>query len=64
MHDKKREVYAKLLAPILALHLQIIKHDVDQPEHKVVLDQMTTQMVDATTVTEWTGILGGVAMST
>ncbi|HEX3068864.1 MAG TPA: hypothetical protein VHX14_09820, partial [Thermoanaerobaculia bacterium] len=39
LHDKKREVYAKLLAPILALHLQILKPDKDRPAHEVILDQ-------------------------
>ncbi|HVQ36527.1 MAG TPA: hypothetical protein VMS31_03290 [Pyrinomonadaceae bacterium] len=48
LHDKKRDVYAKLLAPFLALHLQILKGDGDRPAHKVVREKMTTQMVDAT----------------
>jgi hypothetical protein len=48
LHDKKREVYAKLLAPILALHLEMLKPNKEQPAHEVVLAQMTTQMVEAT----------------
>jgi hypothetical protein len=47
LHQKKREVYAKLLAPMLALHLQILKGE-EQPAHDVVLGQMTSQMVEAT----------------
>ncbi|MGZ5445942.1 MAG: hypothetical protein ACXW5U_27055 [Thermoanaerobaculia bacterium] len=48
LHDKKRDVYAKLLAPMLQLHLQILKGDDDKPAHKVILEKMTTQMVEAT----------------
>lgn|GEM_PF-2414586 len=48
LHDKKREVYAKLLAPILALHLEMLKPSKERPAHEVVLEQMTTQMVEAT----------------
>lgn len=48
LHDKKRDVYAKLLAPFLVLHLQILKGEGDRPAHKVVREKMTTQMVDAT----------------
>jgi hypothetical protein len=48
LHDKKREVYSKLLAPILALHLQMLKPDKDRPAHEVVLEKMTSQMVEAT----------------
>jgi hypothetical protein len=48
LHDKKRDVYAKLLAPILALHLQILKPEDGRPSHEVILEQMTGQMVDAT----------------
>ncbi|MEA2166486.1 MAG: hypothetical protein QOK37_4613 [Thermoanaerobaculia bacterium] len=47
LHDKKREVYAKLLAPMLALQLQMLKGG-DRPAHEVVLTEMSAQMVTAT----------------
>lgn len=48
LHDKKRDVYAKLLAPFLALHLEILKGDTGRPAHKTVRENMTTQWVEAT----------------
>jgi len=48
LHEKKREVYAKLLAPMLALHLQLLRKNQDKPAHEVVLSEMTAQMVEAT----------------
>ena len=46
LHDKKREVYAKLLAPMMALHLQIIEGE-ESPGARL-REKMTVQMIEAT----------------
>src|SRR4028118_211419 len=46
LHDKKRDVYAKLLAPFLALHLQILKGEGDRPAPQGGRGEMPTQLAD------------------
>ncbi|HEV7766646.1 MAG TPA: hypothetical protein VGQ76_16720 [Thermoanaerobaculia bacterium] len=46
LHDKKREVYAKLLAPMMALHLQIVEGE-ESPGARL-REKMTVQMIEAT----------------
>jgi uncharacterized membrane protein len=47
LHDKKRDVYHRLLQPFFKLHMQIVRGG-EVPAHEVIVTEMGEAMVEAT----------------